>query len=65
LEPVGDINAQAARVVELLTNPDLHQKMSLAARKTAQERFATSLIIPQYEEYYKRVVSAAYSGGSG
>jgi L-malate glycosyltransferase len=57
LEPVGDITAQSARVIELLTNEDLYQKMAAAARKTAVERFATSLIIPQYEEYYTEVVS--------
>src|ERR1700726_3614277 len=52
LEPVGDITAQAARVVELLTDDELHQKMSEAARRMAVERFATSLIIPKYEKYY-------------
>ena len=58
LESVGDITAQAARVIELFTNEDLYQKMAAAARRTAVERFATSLIIPQYEEYYIEVVSA-------
>jgi N-acetyl-alpha-D-glucosaminyl L-malate synthase BshA len=53
LEEVGDIQSQATRVVELFTNEELYQKMAIAARKTAAERFATSLIIPQYEEYYK------------
>ena len=57
LEPVGDITAQAARVVELLTDEARHQKMAEAARRTAVERFATSLIIPQYESYYKETVS--------
>jgi len=54
---VGDITAQAARVIELFTNDDLYQKMAVAARRTAVERFATSLIIPQYEEYYREVMS--------
>jgi glycosyltransferase involved in cell wall biosynthesis len=58
LESVGDITAQAARVIELFTNEDLYKKMAAAARRTAVERFATSLIIPQYEEYYIEVVSA-------
>ena len=58
LEPVGDITAQAARVVELFTDDSLYQNMAAAARRTAVERFATSLIIPQYEEYYRQVVSA-------
>jgi L-malate glycosyltransferase len=58
LEPVGDIAAQATRVVELLTNEDLYQKMADAARRTAVERFASSAIIPQYERYYTDVLAA-------
>jgi N-acetyl-alpha-D-glucosaminyl L-malate synthase BshA len=57
LEPVGDIHAQAARVIELITSDDLYQKMSTAARQTAEQRFASSIIIPQYEEYYRQIVS--------
>jgi L-malate glycosyltransferase len=56
LEPVGDIAAQSRRVIELLTNEPLHRKMAEAARRTAVERFASSLIIPQYEKYYEEVV---------
>jgi len=64
LEPVGDITRQAGRVVELLTNPVLYQKMAEAARQTAVERFASSKIIPQYEQYYREVISAgAHSAG--
>jgi N-acetyl-alpha-D-glucosaminyl L-malate synthase BshA len=58
LEPVGDISAQAARVVELLTNQDLYQRMSAAARQTTVERFASSKIIPQYEQYYGQIIAA-------
>jgi N-acetyl-alpha-D-glucosaminyl L-malate synthase BshA len=55
LEPVGDIAAQSARAIELLSDDALHARMSAAARKTAVERFATSLIIPQYESCYEAV----------
>ena len=55
MEPVGDTNAQAARLTELLTNESLHQRISAAARATAQTRFCTDLIIPQYEAYYVQV----------
>jgi N-acetyl-alpha-D-glucosaminyl L-malate synthase BshA len=58
LEPVGDITAQAARAVELLTDDDLYQKMAAAARHTAVDRFASSAIIPQYEQYYEQVVQS-------
>jgi L-malate glycosyltransferase len=55
LEPVGDIQAQAARVVSLLTDEALHARISSAARQTAEARYSTSLIIPQYEQYYEEV----------
>jgi L-malate glycosyltransferase len=53
MERVGDIEGQAARLTELLTNEPLHARVSEAARKTAQTRFCTDLIIPQYEAYYE------------
>ena len=55
LEAVGDIAAQAARVVGLLTDKELHSRMSGAARRTATERFCTDRIIPLYEQYYEDV----------
>jgi hypothetical protein len=33
--------------------------MRWAARTTAEERFCTSLIIPQYEAFYREVIAAA------
>ena len=59
LEEVGDIAAQAARVVELLRDGDLHYRMSKAGRWNASERFCSDRIIPQYEKYYEDVVNAA------
>jgi len=55
LEEVGDLDAQAARVVELLTNHRLHQRMAAAARHTAASRFSTEQIIPHYERYYQEI----------
>src|SRR5579863_6731768 len=56
LEPVGDVAAQAARVIALLTDDSLLDRMALAARRTAEERFDTSRIIPQYERYYEELL---------
>jgi N-acetyl-alpha-D-glucosaminyl L-malate synthase BshA len=56
LEGVGDIAAQAARVVALLTDADLHFRMGKAGRWNASERFCTDKIIPQYERYYEDVL---------
>jgi L-malate glycosyltransferase len=58
LEAPGDIAAQAARVVQLLTDDDLHYRMRKAGRWNASERFCSDKIIPQYEKYYEDVVSA-------
>jgi N-acetyl-alpha-D-glucosaminyl L-malate synthase BshA len=56
LEAVGDIPAMAARVTALLTDADLHYRMSKAGRWTASERFCSEKIIPQYENHYKEVM---------
>ena len=37
IEAVGDIDAQAARAVQLLTDDRLHERMAAAARQTAVE----------------------------
>jgi L-malate glycosyltransferase len=58
LEAVDDITAQAARVVSLLTDDDLHYRMRKAGRWNASERFCTDKIIPQYERYYEDVLRA-------
>ena len=56
---MGDVSAQAGRVVALLTDGELHDKVSRAARRTATERFCTDRIIPLYEGYYEEVCNRA------
>src|SRR6266849_856274 len=58
MEGVSDVDAQASRVIELLTDPRLHHRMAAAARQTAVSRFSTDRIIPQYEHYYEEVCGA-------
>ena len=58
LEAPGDIAAQAARVVKLLTDDDLHYRMRKAGRWNASERFCSDKIIPLYEKYYEDVLGA-------
>jgi L-malate glycosyltransferase len=55
LEQPGDIGAMAARVVSLLTDSQLHYRMSKAGRWNASERFCSEKIIPRYEQYYNQV----------
>lgn len=56
LEEVGDIEGQAQRMIELLSDPALRARMSRAARHSAESRFCTSKIIPRYEAYYQQVL---------
>lgn len=55
LEAPGDILAQAERVTNLLLDERLYEKVSSAARETAETRFCSSIIIPQYEAYYREI----------
>jgi N-acetyl-alpha-D-glucosaminyl L-malate synthase BshA len=58
MEPVGDTDAQANRIVSLLTSSDLYHSISENARRTALKRFCTDLIIPRYEQTYARVMAS-------
>ncbi|WP_158749442.1 N-acetyl-alpha-D-glucosaminyl L-malate synthase BshA [Acidobacterium sp. S8] len=62
LFPVGDVEAMAEAAAELLLNPAKLEAMADAARKTAQQRFCSSKIIPLYEKYYERVLERTGSG---
>ena len=56
LAEVGDVEAMAEYTTRLLENPSLYAEVSQAARQTARTRFCASLIIPKYEELYRRVL---------
>jgi len=56
LEAVGDVDAQARRVIALLTDGDLWAEIASAARNTARTRFCTEEIIPQYEDCYRALI---------
>jgi N-acetyl-alpha-D-glucosaminyl L-malate synthase BshA len=57
LFPIGDVEAMAAASIALLSNPERHQAMRLAARKTAQDRFCSTRILPRYVEFYEKLLS--------
>ncbi len=54
---VGDVDTMANYAIDLLTNAEHLTAMSQQARATAQARFCSSKIIPQYEEFYRRVLA--------
>jgi N-acetyl-alpha-D-glucosaminyl L-malate synthase BshA len=54
---VGDIEAMAAAAIGLLRDEPRLLAMAQAGRKTAQDNFCASRVIPLYEAYYDRVVA--------
>jgi N-acetyl-alpha-D-glucosaminyl L-malate synthase BshA len=54
---VGDVDSMAVAAIALLRDETRLRQMSEAGRKTAQDHFCASRVIPLYEEYYDRVVS--------
>jgi N-acetyl-alpha-D-glucosaminyl L-malate synthase BshA len=57
LEEVGDIEAMAARTVDLLTDPDRRAAFGQAGRENAMTSFSRSKIVDEYEVYYRRILA--------
>jgi len=53
LATAGDVETMAARALEVLTDDALLAKMRKQARATAQARFCSTKIVPQYEALYQ------------
>ena len=56
LADIGDVESMAKYSIELLSKDKRLQEMRKACRGVAQARFCTTKIIPQYEDFYRRVV---------
>ncbi|HEY4904563.1 MAG TPA: N-acetyl-alpha-D-glucosaminyl L-malate synthase BshA [Candidatus Sulfotelmatobacter sp.] len=56
LAEVGDVDTMARYAVELLRDEDRLREMGKQARAAAKSRFCSSKIVPQYEEFYRRVL---------
>jgi len=61
LFPVGDTSAMAEAAIALFNDPPRLAAMASAARRTAQDRFCATRIIPLYEQYYERVLARGQS----
>jgi N-acetyl-alpha-D-glucosaminyl L-malate synthase BshA len=59
LYPVGNVDDMAAGAVALLKDRDRLEAMREAGRRTAQKRFCSSLVVPQYVRYYQSVLDNA------
>ena len=58
LLPPGDVDAMAARAVELLTDEQLHRRCGEAGREQAKS-FGCELVVPRFEALYRRVLKHA------
>ena len=57
LYEIGDVDGMAAGAISILSDPALLERLSTAARRTAQDHFCASRIIPLYEKYYERILA--------
>jgi len=57
LLPVGDVDAMAARAIEILSNADLQRRMGRKGREAAEHEFNESRVVPIYRKFYERVLS--------
>jgi glycosyltransferase involved in cell wall biosynthesis len=56
LANVGDVDAMADFAINIWGDEAKLAKMARQARAVAQSQFCTTKIIPQYEEFYRRVL---------
>lgn len=57
LAEVGDVETMARFAIELLTNEERLRAMGKQARAIAQNRFSSTKIVAQYEDFYRRVLA--------
>jgi N-acetyl-alpha-D-glucosaminyl L-malate synthase BshA len=58
---VGDVESMSTAAISLLSDQHRLEAMARAGRKTAQDHFCSSRVIPLYEDYYDRVVTRTQS----
>jgi N-acetyl-alpha-D-glucosaminyl L-malate synthase BshA len=54
-----DVAGAAGRALEILSDEERRREMGRLARKNAQAKYCSTKIIPQYEEYYGKVLETA------
>ena len=59
LARVGDVETMARYAIETLSDETKLSEMANRARIAAQSRYCTSKIIPQYEDFYRKVLERA------
>jgi N-acetyl-alpha-D-glucosaminyl L-malate synthase BshA len=59
LLPVGDVDAMAARAIEILSDPQLQQRLGHNGRLIAERKFNVAQIVPMYRNFYERAMNSA------
>jgi glycosyltransferase involved in cell wall biosynthesis len=55
LAPAGDVAALAARLEALIDDPTRRRALGQAAQTRARELFSADIIVPRYEDLYRRL----------
>jgi len=58
LYEVGDVDGMAQGALNLLNDRNRLDAMREAGRRTAQKRFCSSLVVPQYVRYYEKILKS-------
>jgi N-acetyl-alpha-D-glucosaminyl L-malate synthase BshA len=56
---LDDLDGMARATLQLMTDSALHERTAEGARRTAEDSFCDSKIVPRYEAYYSEVVTSA------
>ena len=57
LSEVGDVDKMSVDAARLLSNPTLRRDMGKRGRESAVSRYRTDIVIPQYIDFYNRVLT--------
>jgi N-acetyl-alpha-D-glucosaminyl L-malate synthase BshA len=57
MSDIGDIEKMSEDVVKLLNNEEMRREFGKKARESAITRYSTEKIIPQYIEFYEKILS--------
>jgi L-malate glycosyltransferase len=55
---IGDIDRMTKYVIELLTNEKKYRIFSQNARERAVKKFDKNIVVPHYEDYYKKILDS-------
>ena len=57
LHPADEPGAMADSGIRVLTDPDLHQRITAGGLRAVHERFCAEAVVPQYESFYREVLT--------